>query len=182
MPSCSSDSSDEGNLNPAIPSDSLIQFPDSRVGFYLVDEYLKELGETQSPKSTQHLAYFSGLILYTRNDSAFMNATYHFHEGGSEMQIIMNSPNTAEAKPHPDLDAIYSIQFNDDQSIFIKTDEWSGKLVKCNSKPDLNLTDYYINRTILGRNFELDKSIVLFNPDGRIDGLDDVKSYYIHTD
>ncbi|GEM_PF-5172456 len=182
MQSCGSESSEKENSENAIPSDSIIQLSDSRIGYYLVDDYLKVLGETQSPKATQHLAYFSGLILYARNDSAFMNSTYNFHEGGSEMLLHMISANMATAVAHPDLDAIYTMQFNDDQSIFIKADDWSGKLLKCSSNPDINLTDFYINRLLLGRNYQMHGSLVKFNPDGTLDGFDSLKSYYIHTD
>jgi hypothetical protein len=159
-----------------------IPFPEKYTGLYFTETYVNELLSSRSPRKAQNLAYFSGLIFYARNDSAFVNMDFNHHEGGWEIPVLMTEKSAGYALNLTENSPDFKIQFNEDGSVWIDDDEWKGKMIKVQEKPELNLIDESVNHILFPTAFHFNDEIIRFHENGKLSGIDSLASYYVYLD
>jgi len=171
--SCASEKRSEGLTANKERNDSTIKIPAAYYGYWISENYLKDLKATKSTKKAQELGRDDIIRIYDVNTIMRMN----LHEGAAENKLQMTNINTGMI-----VDPVSNKFYNDIEFSSNKLTLDGVSYIKIAGGDDYKKIYDLINKIIIAGKYQIDGKLVEFLDNGLIKGLDSIKSYTLNLD
>ena len=150
-------------------------------GAYISSDYLEELRKHGSTKLAQEKAVMSTATIENVDNGYYFASTWGFHEGSDSNRILMISGSKGVCV-NSEGDTLYHLDFSIQNELLVTGDNQKYHLIKFST--DTKNADFHepINRLLLNDKFESGNGIIEFTREGKVIGLDSIKSYSFNLD
>jgi len=148
-----------------------IKTPNDCFGFWVNEEYLKTLRQTNSTKKASELDVDD--FYRISNDNSIMRL--NLHEGGANNFLLMTTKSTGQIFSFDTTEAYFTVEFKDNYLI-IENKKYIKAPANKNGFVEL------VNRTLFSGEYIIDGKTIKFKESGEIIGLDSIMHYEANLD
>lgn len=159
------------NIDIKIDKTEYVKTSSAHFGFWVYEEYLKALQQTNSTKKASQMGV-DDFYKITKNNSV---TRLNLHDGGAENILLMTTKSTGQIFSSDTLEAYFKIEFKDNYLV-IKNRKYIKAPHMENGLREL------VNKTLFSGEYIIDDKIIKFQDSGKIVGLDSILNYKANLD
>lgn len=148
-----------------------IETPNTCVGFWVHEEYLKALQQTNSTKKASKMGVDDFYRISTNSSVMRLN----LHEGGADNILLMKTKSTGQIFSSDTLEAYFTVEFKDNYMIVE-----NKKYIKAPTTE--NGFEELVNRILFSGEYVINDQTIQLQENGKTKGLDSIVHYKANLD